>query len=245
MKYIEIPALSNLAQSLSHQGPECSVHVRMEAHEFSDVRPAHFNREEKRAGMNAPRTYGSYPSIYPGSLSLVWYQYDVNVTLGLERLVDDVIGLEECEVYSYTPEIESDPHVVGDFDSDDEEELGNGGDGDEYERADVGRNGAGWWDENVTFEFDDYDQLDEFTKLPDYLPDHLTRQSSASRETTSSEALCPGKEHQSTQRQQHGQRSNNSDIYCNIPTPRATVEHGPDVSRENCDGPAGLSRDDG
>ncbi|KAK7062666.1 hypothetical protein VNI00_000154 [Paramarasmius palmivorus] len=253
MKYIENPALSNLAQSLSHQGPECSVHVRMEAyscknikrdkklfkaleeaytnehssqsgspplssswlepemtpfgpfdnhssrktlyllistlncafpdHEFSDVRPAHFNREESgasvlnalsttlvaphRAGMNAPRTYGSYPSISPdlfpiaGSNMMSMSPLALNAGRDLPRspfspppimsgthpnvyrLVDDVIGLEECESEISIRTMKR--------------SLGNGDDDDEYERAGVGRNGGGWWDENVTFEFDDYD----------------------------------------------------------------------------------------
>ncbi|KAF9261147.1 Maf1-domain-containing protein [Marasmius fiardii PR-910] len=271
MKYIENPALSRLAQSLSHEGPECSVNVRMEAyscknikrdkklfkaleeaysndhhtasdsppfaatllepemtpfgpfdnhssrktlyllistlniafpdHEFSDVRPAHFNREESgasvlnslsttlvvphRAGINAPRTYSSYPSnspdLFPSSSSGGMTSMSPLTLNGMAtmprspfspppivtgthpnvyRLVDDVIGLEECEVYSYTPEIESDPHAVGDFDSDDEEELRDDDDENEYEGVRISSNRNGRWDEDATFEFDDYD-IDE------------------------------------------------------------------------------------
>ncbi|KAL0581290.1 hypothetical protein V5O48_000773 [Marasmius crinis-equi] len=274
MKYIENPALSRLAQSLSHEGPECSVNVRMEAyscknikrdkklfksleevysnandshpsdspplaatllepemtpfgpfdnhssrktlyllistlniafpdHEFSDVRPAHFNREESgasvlnalsttllaphRAGMNAPRTYSSYPSnspdLFPSSSFVGGGTTSMSpLTLSgigamprspfspppivagthpnVYRLVDDVIGLEECEVYSYTPEIESDPHAVGDFDSGDEAELGNDDDEDDYDGVGISPNKNGRWDEDATFEFDDYD-IDE------------------------------------------------------------------------------------
>ncbi|KAL0071067.1 hypothetical protein AAF712_001625 [Marasmius tenuissimus] len=274
MKYIENPALSRLAQSLSHEGPECSVNVRMEAyscknikrdkklfksleeaysndhhhhpsdspplaatllepemtpfgpfdnhssrktlyllistlniafpdHEFSDVRPAQFNREESgasvlnalsttlvaphRAGMNAPRTYGTYPSnspdMFPSSSFVAGGMTSMSpLTLNgmssmprspfspppivagthpnVYRLVDDVIGLEECEVYSYTPEIESDPHAVGDFDSGDEAELQDDDDEDEYNGVGISLNKKGRWDEDATFEFDDYD-IDE------------------------------------------------------------------------------------
>ncbi|EPQ54227.1 Maf1-domain-containing protein [Gloeophyllum trabeum ATCC 11539] len=198
MKYIEYPELQRLAQALTHEGPECSVHTRIEAyscknikrdkklfrslenayndevssspplpswmaidreaettpfgpfdkhssrktlylliatlnvafpdHEFSDVRPAHFNKEEsgasvlnalsttlvapQRGGMRAPRTYappqamtGTHPSLY--------------------RILDDVIGLADCEVFSFVPDIESDPHA-NDF-SDDGDDIARRG----------------------------------------------------------------------------------------------------------------------
>ncbi|KAF8072074.1 Maf1 regulator-domain-containing protein [Lyophyllum atratum] len=248
MKFIENPALLRLAQSLSHEGPECSVHTRMEAYscknikrdkklfktlehayqddvshspplpswlpldresemtpfgpidkqasrktlylliatlniafpdyEFSDVRPSHFNKEESgasvlnalsntfvsphRAGMTAPRTYSSYPptssDFFPSSVptSSSPYQQIISSPLApppivtgthptLFRLIDDVVGLSECEVYSYSPEIDSDPHA-NDF-SDDEEDIASTAD--EESSEDEGG-----------FEFDDYD-IDE------------------------------------------------------------------------------------
>ena len=245
MKYIENPALSRLAQSLTHEGPECSVHTRMEAYscknikrdkklfktlenayqdevsqspprpswlaldhesemtpfgpvdqrrsrktlyllistlnvafpdyDFSDVRPSHFNREEDgagvlnalsntlvsphRAGSHAPRTYSSYPptssDFFPSSVPTSSSPYSQTLPSPLApppivtgthptlfRLIDDVIGLSDSEVYSYAPEIEADPHA-NDF-SDDEDDIASIADEDSS-------------DDDGAFEFDDYD----------------------------------------------------------------------------------------
>jgi hypothetical protein len=249
MKYIEFPELSRLAQALSHEGPECSVHTRIEAysckpisrdkklfksletayiddtaaspplpafvepeaelatpfgpidkhasrktlytliatlnvafpdHEFSDVRPGHFTKEPSgaavlnslsttlispggngspaygaygaygrgRAPARAPRTYSAYPpsspDLFPSSaptssspVSLMRPspfappKVVTSTHPTLFRILDDVIGLTDCEVFSYTPDIASDPHAndddedfdaasVGDEDSEDE-----------------------------------------------------------------------------------------------------------------------------
>ncbi|GJF00065.1 Maf1-domain-containing protein [Phanerochaete sordida] len=37
MKYMEIPELARLAQALAHEGPECSVHTRLEAYSLKPV----------------------------------------------------------------------------------------------------------------------------------------------------------------------------------------------------------------
>ncbi|KII84422.1 hypothetical protein PLICRDRAFT_46334 [Plicaturopsis crispa FD-325 SS-3] len=256
MKYIENPELARLAQALTHEGPECSVHTRIEAYscknikrdkklfkslekahneevsqspplpawlaldreadntpfgpiddqasrktlylliatlniafpdyEFSDVRPGHFNKEQSgasvlnalsttliaphRAGESAPRTYSSYPptssDFFPSSVptsSSPVHQYLPSpyapppIVSGthptLYRLLDQVIGLGECEVFSYVPDIESDPHA-NDFDS--EEEGGETADDDEDSSSD---------DDEATFEFDDYD-VDEESAPP-------------------------------------------------------------------------------
>ncbi|EGN98953.1 hypothetical protein SERLA73DRAFT_160551 [Serpula lacrymans var. lacrymans S7.3] len=248
MKYIEFPELSRLAQALTHEGPECSVHTRLEAYscknikrdkklfksletaytdelsnspplpswlaidrevdvtpfgpidkhasrktlylliatlniafpdyEFSDVRPAHFNKEESgasvlnslsttllsphRAGMRAPRTYSSYPPTSPNFFpsSVPTSSSPMNSTIAspyappqivsgthptLYRILDDVIGLTDCEVFSYAPDIDSDPHA-NDF-SDDEDDVVSIGD--EYSSDDG--------DDGATFDFDDYD----------------------------------------------------------------------------------------
>ena len=246
MKYIEIPALSHLAQNLTHEGPECSVHTRMEAyscknikrdkklfkslesayqedvsnsppvpswlalereaevtpfgpmnqqssrktlylliatlniafpdHEFSDVRPSHFVKEKdgasilnslsntliapQRAGTSAPRSYSSYPptshDFFPATEASPSSPFENHLRSPLSpppivsgthptlfRLMDDVIGLSECEVFSYTPEIEADPHA-NDFDDDDE---------DVASIADEGSSS----DEDGPFQFDNYD----------------------------------------------------------------------------------------
>ncbi|KAL0954746.1 hypothetical protein HGRIS_003698 [Hohenbuehelia grisea] len=253
MKYIEYPALTRLAQALTHEGPECSVHTRIEAyscknikrdkklfksledaykdevsnspplpswlaldreaemtpfgpidksssrktlylliatlniafpdHEFSDVRPGQFNKEQSgasvlnslsttlvsphRAGMNAPRTYSAYPptssDFFPSSVpstssspyhsTLPSSQPTAPSILSgthptLYRLLNEVIGLPDCEVYSYAPGVDADPHA-NDY-SDDEDDVASVGDEDSSSDA----------DDDGPFEFDDYD-IDE------------------------------------------------------------------------------------
>lgn len=249
MKYIEFPELTRLAQALTHEGPECSVHTRIEAyscknikrdkklfkslehayndelshspplpswvdreaeetpfgpmdkhasrktlylliatlniafpdHEFSDVRPAHFHKEKNgasvlnslsttllsphRGGVRAPRTYSAYPPTSPtffpssvptsssSSLPLMQTlsspyappQIQSGTHPTLYRILDEVIGLADCQVFSYSPDIDSDPHA-NDY-SDDEDDVASVGD--EYSSDDV--------DEEATFEFDEYD----------------------------------------------------------------------------------------
>jgi hypothetical protein len=227
MKYIEFPELSRLAQALSHEGPECSVHTRIEAysckpigrdkklfksletayaddaahspplpafvepeaelatpfgpidkhqsrktlytliatlnvaypdHEFSDVRPSHFTKEPSGAAVlnalsttlvapgrvptRAPRTYSSYPpsspalfpSSAPTSSSPVSYilpspfappQVVTSTHPTLFRILDDVIGLTDCEVFSYEPDLASDPHANDDDDDFDAASVGD------------------------------------------------------------------------------------------------------------------------
>lgn len=249
MKYIELPALSRLAQSLTHEGPECSVHTRLEAyscknikrdkrlfktletayqedvsnsppipswlaldreaemtpfgpidkhasrkvlyllistlniafpdHDFTDVRPSHFVKEESgasvlnalsntlvsphRAGSNAPRSYSSYPptssDFFPNTVPSSSSPYNRPIISPLAppqivsgthptlfRIIDEVIGLADCEVFSYTPEIDADPHA-NDF-SDDEDDVASVDD-----EVSSG-------DDDATFEFDNYD-IDE------------------------------------------------------------------------------------
>lgn len=258
MKYIEFPELARLSQALTHEGPECSVHTRIEAyscknvnrdkklfralehayneepaafsppsafsaldreveqttfgpmdkhasrktlylliatlniafpdHEFSDVRPAHFCKEESGAGvlnalsttlvstssgnptrsMPAPRTYSAYPptsaDFFPSSLPtssspinnllsrspLAKPQIVTGTHPTLYRMFDEVIGLADCEVYSYVPDIASDPHASA-YD-DDEDEAVPDPDEDTPSESD-----------EEAFAFDDYD-IDEFRK---------------------------------------------------------------------------------
>ncbi|EMD33974.1 hypothetical protein CERSUDRAFT_141359 [Gelatoporia subvermispora B] len=253
MKYIEIPELSRLTQALTHEGPECAVHTRIEAyscknikrdkklfrtlesayadelsnspppppfvldrepdmtpfgplkehnsrktlylliatlnvafpdHEFSDVRPWHFSREESgasvlnalsttlvsphRAGMQAPRTYSAYPptssDFFPSSVPTSSSPHDYlkpsphspskalsGTHPTLYRILDEVMGLSECEVFSFTPDIESDPHA------NDYEDV-------EDDVASVGDEDTDTDDEDTTFQFD-YEP-DEFQRRP-------------------------------------------------------------------------------
>ncbi|KAI1797398.1 Maf1-domain-containing protein [Ganoderma leucocontextum] len=245
MKFIECNELSTLARSLTHEGPECSVHTRIELyscknikrdkklfrdlenayadevshspplpsdmaldaqaemtpfgpmsehhsrktlylliatlnvafpdHEFSDVRPYHFNREEsgaavlnalsttmispQRSGLHAPRTYSSYPpssaDFFPSSVPTSSSPLDFYVKPSprapsraqsgthptLYTALNKEITLAECEVYSYTPDGECDPHAN---DSDDEDDV-----------ASVEEDESS--DDDTQFQFDDYD----------------------------------------------------------------------------------------
>lgn len=257
MKYIEFPQLSRLAQALTHEGPECSVHTRIEAyscknikrdkklfkslehaytdeaasspplpswlerepedptpfgpmdkpasrktlylliatlniafpdHEFSDVKPSHFSKEKSGAdvlnalsttlrsphahsrtgSIPAPRTYSSYPPISPNAFpSSVPTASSTSphsqiarspfappaIVSGthptLYRTLDDVIGLGDCQVFSYTPDPDSDPHA-NDY-SDDEDDVASVAD--EYSSDDLDLD-----DGDATFEFDADDQ---------------------------------------------------------------------------------------
>ncbi|KAH7884638.1 Maf1 regulator-domain-containing protein [Phlebopus sp. FC_14] len=278
MKYIEYPELSRLAQALTHDGPECSVHTRIEAyscknikrdkklfkslehtyndelshspplpswldrepeetpfgpmdkhasrktlylliatlniafpdHEFSDVRPAHFNKEKSgasvlnslsttllsphRAGMRAPRTYSAYPptspSFFPSSVPTSSSSSPImqmvpsphappQIVSGthptLYRILDEVIGLNDCQVFSYSPDIDSDPHA-NDY-SDDEDDVASVADEDSSDDL----------DDEATFDFDDYD-VDESTS-----PHHRT--SSASLYTSAHQHRIPFRKH--------------------------------------------------
>lgn len=256
MKYIECPELSRLAQALTHEGPECSVHTRIEAyscknikrdkklfrslehaysddissspplpswlerdhpddtpfgpmdrpasrktlylliatlniafpdHEFSDVKPSHFNKEKSGAGVlnalsttllsphahsragggsiSAPRTYSAYPpagpDIFPSSVptssstspcsQIVQSPHAPPPIVSgthptLYRTLDSVIGLADCQVFSYTPDTESDPHA-NDY-SDDEDDVASVAD--EYSSDDLDLDDGS----PDTFEFD-------------------------------------------------------------------------------------------
>ncbi|TRM64999.1 Maf1 regulator-domain-containing protein [Schizophyllum amplum] len=245
MKYIENPALSRLAQALTHEGPECAVNTRIEAyscknvkrdkklfrtletayqddvshsppapswvaldreaemtpfgpfdkhgarktlylliatlniafpdHEFSDVKPSHFAREGSGAavlnalsttlltgGARPPRTYSAYPpttpDFFPSSVPSSVSPYDqiaaspfaappiqAGTHPHLFRILDEAIGLSDCEVYSYTPDLDSDPHENDDGD-DDVPPIGSDSEDDDQEGV---------------FDFDDYDGAGE------------------------------------------------------------------------------------
>jgi hypothetical protein len=160
-----------------------TLNVAFPDYEFSDVRPAHFNKEESgasvlnalsntlisphRAGRNVPRTYSSYPptsaNFFPNSVPTSSSPLsDVTSTSfgapqilsgthpTLYRILDNAIRLSECEVYSYEPDIESDPHA-DDVDEDEDEVNSE----DDHESS----------SEEEIFEFDDYD-IDEHSSKP-------------------------------------------------------------------------------
>ncbi|EIN09835.1 Maf1-domain-containing protein [Punctularia strigosozonata HHB-11173 SS5] len=257
MKFIDIPALSALARALTHDGPDCSVHTRLEAysckptnrdkklfkslehayaddhahssssppsgffdvseeedtpfgplsrqsarktlylliatlnaafpdHEFSDVKPAQFSREQAGAAavlhalsaslaapLSAPSS--SYPgtsaspdlppppsllSSYPSPLSyslptrssgagagagsLLSPPISSSTHPALFRALDDAIGLADCDVYAYAPDLDSDPLA-----NDDE------GENDDWDAASVGdEDGTESDEEDATFAFE-------------------------------------------------------------------------------------------
>ena len=243
MKYIELAGLSALSDSLTHEGPECAVHTRMEAyscknikrdkklfkalessyqeeddnsspfasrkilylliatlniaypdHEFSDVRPSHFIKQQDGASiLNAlsntliaphrsgssphPRSYSAYPPTSPNFFPLPSpsspspYSLDnIHSPLApppivsgthpsLFRIIDDVIGLDESKVFSYTPEIDADPHA-NDYD-DDEDDVASTTDD------------ASSSDDDALFEFDNYD-IDEIHPSSPSSSSHIT-----------------------------------------------------------------------
>lgn len=280
MKYIECPQLSRLAQALTHEGPECSVHTRIEAyscknikrdkklfkslehaytdeatcspplpswlerepeetpfgpmdkpasrktlylliatlniafpdHEFSDVKPSHFNKEKSGASVlnalsttllsphahsrtgsiPAPRTYSSYPPISPNAFpssvptasstsphsQIARSPYAPPAIVSgthptLYRTLDDVIGLGDCQVFSYTPDPDSDPHA-NDY-SDDEDDVASVAD--EYSSDDLDLDEG-----DATFEFDADDQ------------DFVTSTSLSSRRNTRRPRIHPRKD---------------------------------------------------
>lgn len=119
----------------------------------------------QRAGARAPRTYSSYPptsnnDFFPAASptsssplhSTLQSPYAPPPIISgthptLYRLIDEVIGLSESEVFSYAPDIESDPHA-SDF-SDDEDDF-----------AELAGDDDSSSDDEPTFEFDNYD-IDE------------------------------------------------------------------------------------
>ncbi|KAI0292254.1 hypothetical protein BC826DRAFT_1097917 [Russula brevipes] len=173
MKYIEIPNLDRLAQALTHEGrirqveitpfgpmdkhstrktlysSARSIFVAFPDHEFFDVKLTHFHKEQSdasvldalsmtlvaphRAGIRAPRTSPLHaPQIVCGTHPMLY------------RTLDEIIGLTKCEVFSYVPDIESDPHA-SDF-SDEEDDVKSVGDSDSSD-----------YSGDEPFAFDDYD----------------------------------------------------------------------------------------
>lgn len=132
-----------------------TLNIAFPDHEFSDVKPSHFNKEKSGAGVlnalsttllsprgsiSAPRTYSAYPpaapDIFPSSVptssstsprsQIVQSPYAPPPIVSgthptLYRTLDAVIGLADCQVFSYTPDTDSDPHA-NDY-SDDEDDV--------------------------------------------------------------------------------------------------------------------------
>lgn len=60
--------------------------------------------------------------------------YEVPTHPLLRQVLDPIIDLSECDVYSYTPDLDSDPHAYQSEDEEDEDEEDDGEDDGEFER---------------------------------------------------------------------------------------------------------------
>ncbi|KIY44137.1 Maf1-domain-containing protein [Fistulina hepatica ATCC 64428] len=122
-------------------------------------------------GLSPPRTYSSYPptsrDFFPSSVPTSSSPYDsmlhgpldpppivAGTHPDLYRVIDEAIGVADCEVYSYEPGVDADPNADDDFDADEDEVASDS------ESAD---------DDDATFEFDDYD-IDESSRTGTDIP---------------------------------------------------------------------------
>jgi hypothetical protein len=113
------------------------------------------NTPNATAGASTARSYSAYPpaspNFFPSSsptssspvnrlgASLAAPQIVTGTHPTLYRLLDDIIKLEECQVYTYTPDMMSDPHAT---DSDDEEDDAWDSDESESSEDDVNEDGG-------------------------------------------------------------------------------------------------------
>ncbi|KZS92681.1 Maf1-domain-containing protein [Sistotremastrum niveocremeum HHB9708] len=145
-KHASRKTLYLLIATLNHAFPD---------HDFSDLRPDNFSREENGAailnalsttlmsltgksssvGTWAPRTYSAYPpsshDFFPASLptsssppSHIASPFAPPPIMSgthptLYKMLDDIIKLDDCDVYTYNPDMHEDPHAG---DSDDEDD---------------------------------------------------------------------------------------------------------------------------
>lgn len=108
-------------------------------HDFTDVNPADFKRETNsdsvlsslgttllslRSNSNAPRSFSSFPSSYDAKdmghqSSSMAFSPNNNGTTSINHpqlasVLDDIMCIADCEVYSFHPDAESDPHACAD-----------------------------------------------------------------------------------------------------------------------------------
>lgn len=122
-------------------------------HDFSDVNPADFRREYSsdsvlnslgttllslRSNSSAPRSFSSFPSSY-GDESKPENSHSGQTSAHIHHpqmaaILDDIMCISECEVYTFHPDADSDPHASAEPDeegdlmdddryADDEDEL--------------------------------------------------------------------------------------------------------------------------
>jgi len=186
-----------------------TLNVAFPDHEFSDVRPDQFTKERNgatvlhalsttlvspqrvgtRGVQSFARSYSSYPpsspevfptssaspSISPSYSRMFHPSSPLNsdslasgTNPQLYRLLDSVIGLQDCQVFSFSPSLDADPHA-NDWEDDEDDVASDSSPEDD--------------DDEAMFEFDDYD-VDESTRSRPYAPKRKT--SAASSETSRS-----------------------------------------------------------
>lgn len=135
-------------------------------HDFTNVNPSDFKRETNsdsvlsslgttllslRSNSNAPRSFSSFPSSYDemdvknkaSSSSSMAFSPNGSVTSSINHpqlasVLDDIMCIADCEVYSFHPDAESDPHACAEPEeegddlnedryADDEDEVWNNG----------------------------------------------------------------------------------------------------------------------
>jgi hypothetical protein len=143
------------------------LNVAFPDHDFSRVHPEEFRKEESARGVlsalssaldhhSAPPAQRSFSAYQPASSSPPFdnpfggvsrrenggqnQHNDPIITHPfLRQVLDPIIDLADCEVFSYTPDMDSDPHAA---ESDDEEEDDE--DDEAYEKDDDGSGGMVW-----------------------------------------------------------------------------------------------------
>lgn len=139
------------------------LNVAFPDHDFSRVHPEEFRREESaRAVLSslssaldhhaAPAAQRSFSAYQPASSSPPFDNPFGNLSRResaadhtiithpfLRQVLDPIIDLADCEVFSYTPDMDSDPHAA---ESDDEEEDEEASDA--FEKDDDGMGGMVW-----------------------------------------------------------------------------------------------------
>lgn len=180
------------------------LNVAYPDHEFSDVKPTDFHREEPAdvlnslstalltyRGTHAPRAYSAYPRSAPGmfpssmptsSSPMDYVRQSPNAPPKavsgthpfLYRTIDDAIGVAECEVYSYEPSMVEFDPHANDYDDDDDDV------------ASIGEEDSASSEEELLFDADPYD-VDEAGEQPSQRIPADGRMSPSSGRTTSSE----------------------------------------------------------
>ncbi|GAC99718.1 MAF1 protein [Pseudozyma hubeiensis SY62] len=142
-----------------------TLNVAFPDHDFSEVNPADFRKEMSPAmvlnslsttllslktSSNAPRSYSSFPGSFeepsfalgtagesPGSAGATASLPPLITHPALSHILDDIMNVSDCEVYTFHPDMDSDPHA-----SAEPEEEGDLADDDLYEEEE-------YWDDET------------------------------------------------------------------------------------------------